>query len=137
MSDRWVTTRTNVLIALTVLFNSVGNVLLSVGMKGVGEVPSFSPGVLADIGWRAFTTGTIWLGITALVLFFVSYLLLLSRADYSYVLPASAGGYAVVTLLGAIVAGEHVGPVRWTGVLLISSGVALVGRTPVRTTEPG
>src|SRR5205085_11822055 len=84
---------------------------------------------------RAFNTTSVWLGIAVLTLFFVSYLCLLAMADYSYVQPASAGGYAVVPILGWTFAGEHVTSIGWMGIALISVGVALVSRTPSQTTR--
>jgi uncharacterized membrane protein len=127
--------RTSILIALTVLLNSAGNVFLSVGMKRVGEIHRFSLGDLAAAGLMTAANASIWIGIALLALFLVSYLLVLSWADYSYVHPASAFGYALVPLLAYAVAGDQVSPVRWGGVLLICLGVLLVGRTPVRTTD--
>jgi drug/metabolite transporter (DMT)-like permease len=126
-------TRTAVLIAMTVLFNSVGSLFLSIGMKQVGKVQEWSLMQLATMGRMTAASGTIWLGVGMLALFFVSYLLVLSWADYSYVLPASAAGYAIVPLLGYVFGGEQVSRLRWGGVVLICLGVILVGRTPVRT----
>ena len=79
----------------------------------------------------------LWLGVAVLVLFFVCHLVLLSWADYSYVQPASASGYAIVPLFGWLLAGEQVGALRWSGVFLISLGVVLVGRTCARTSDGG
>jgi drug/metabolite transporter (DMT)-like permease len=129
------TTRTLALTALTVLLNAIGNVLLKIGMRQVGEISSFSPEVLQSAVWQASATGMLWLGVGVLALFFICYLVLLSWADYSYIQPASAGGYAIVPLFGWLLAGEQVGAVRWGGVLLICIGVVLVGRTCVRTSE--
>jgi uncharacterized membrane protein len=134
MTTHSLTSRTAALIVSMVLFNSVGNVLMSLGMKQVGEMNGFSAGVLAATSWRLVTSGAIWLGIGTLLLFFAAQLLLLSWADYSYVQPASAGGYVATPLLGVMFAGEHMSPIRWGGVLLICLGVVLVGRTPLRTT---
>jgi drug/metabolite transporter (DMT)-like permease len=131
------TTRTLGLTALAVLLNAVGNVLLKVGMQRVGEIRSFSPGALEAAAWQASTTGMIWLGVAVLTLFFLCYLVLLSWADYSYIQPASAGGYAIVPLFGWLLAGEQVGALRWSGVFMICAGVMLVSRTCVRTTESG
>ena len=78
----------------------------------------------------------IWLGISCLLLGFVSYLLVLTWADYSYVMPASAVGYPIVTFLGFAILGERVSFAGWMGVLLICAGVMLVERTPLHTTEP-
>jgi uncharacterized membrane protein len=126
--------RTYGLLASMVLFSSVGNVLLSKGMKQVGEVADFSPPALLSVFLKTFTNGSIWLGIFSLMLFFISYLLLLSRADLSYVLPASAIGYAVVALLGYLLLGESVSTMRWIGVFFICGGVVLVGGTAPSTT---
>ena len=115
-----------------ILFSSLGNVLLSKGMKQVGEV-DFSLLALISAFQKTFTNGSIWLGISSLLLFFVSYLLLLSWADLSYVLPASAIGYAFVALFGYLLLGEAVSPLRWLGVLFICGGVLLVGGTDPST----
>ena len=128
------TMRTLALTALTVLLDSVGSVLLKIGMRRVGEISSFSPEALTRVAWQASTSGMLWLGVAVLALFFVCYLVLLSWADYSYIQPASAGGYAIVPLFGWLLAGEQVGALRWSGVFLISVGVVLVGRSRVRTT---
>ena len=45
--------------------------------------------------------------------------------------------YGVVALLGYLVLGEPISPVRWIGVLTICAGVFIVGHTPPRTTESG
>jgi hypothetical protein len=123
------------LLALMVLFSSFGNILLSKGMKAIGEVHDYSPTALAQVFFKTFTSGPIWLGIASLLVFFVCNLLLLSWADYSFVQPALAIGYAVVALLGYFVLGEFVSPMRWIGVAIISAGVALVGATEPRTTR--
>jgi drug/metabolite transporter (DMT)-like permease len=127
-------TKTYVLLVLLVAFGSVGDILLSKGMKQIGAVNDWSPAALLDVGLQTFTSGTIWLGIASLILFFVCYMLVLTWADFSYVLPASATSYAVVPLLGYLLLGEVVSTLRWSGVALICVGVALVGRTPPRTT---
>jgi drug/metabolite transporter (DMT)-like permease len=62
-------------------------------------------------------------------------MMVLSWADFSYVLPATASMYAVVPLLGHFVLGERVTGLRWMGVALICLGVAFVARTPPSTTK--
>src|SRR2546430_17365594 len=59
----------------------------------------------------------------------------LSWADYSYVMPAGAIGYAALTFLAVVFLHESVSPRRWIGVVLICVGVLLVGQTKPRTTE--
>jgi drug/metabolite transporter (DMT)-like permease len=127
--------KTFVLILLMVLFGPLGDVFLSKGMKQIGAVSSWSPSGFASLFSQAFSSLLVWCGIGFLILFFVAYLLVLSWADYSFVQPASATSYVVVALLGALLLGEVITSVRWTGVLTICLGVVLVGGTPPRTTE--
>ena len=100
--------KTYILLAAMVFFSSLGNVLLSKGMKQIGEIHDYSHQALVGVFLKTFTSGTIWLGICSLLVFFISYLLVLSWADFSYVQPASAIGYAVVAVLGYLILGEIV-----------------------------
>jgi drug/metabolite transporter (DMT)-like permease len=127
--------KTYVLILFIILFAPLGNVLLSKGMKNVGRIALEHPQGLARIFIQVFSSPFVWLGIASLLLFFVAYLLVLSWADYSFVQPASATSYAVVALLGHFALKETISPTRWLGVLIICSGVLVVGNTHPRTTE--
>ena len=111
----------------------MGNVLLSKGMKQIGEIKNYSPSALLAVFFKTFTSGTIWIGILSFLIFFISYLLLVSWADFSYVQPVCAIGYAFVAVLSYFLLGEIISPLRWTGVVLIGAGVALVGWTEPRT----
>ena len=112
-------TKTHVWVIAMVLFSSVGDILLSVGMKEIGQVSVASPRLLLTAFLHTVTSGMIWLGISCLPLFFLSYLLVLTSADYSFVMPASAVGYPIVTFLGYAILGEEVSLTRWAGVILI------------------
>jgi drug/metabolite transporter (DMT)-like permease len=116
-----------------VFFSSLGNVLLSKGMKQIGEVTLYSAAALGNFFLKTLTSATIWLGIFSLLAFLVSYLLVLSWADFSYVQPVSAIGYALVAVLSYFLLGEIISPTRWAGVLFICAGVALVSGTDPRT----
>lgn len=127
--------KTLAMVALMVLCSSTGDVLLSKGMKQVGSVNFASLGALASTFLHILGNGTLWLGIAFLTLYTVSYMVVLSWADYSYVQPTAAIGYAIVPLLGYLVLGERVTPVRWSGVFFICLGVLVISLTQPRTTE--
>jgi multidrug transporter EmrE-like cation transporter len=125
---------TALLLALTIVLGAVGDLLLGVGMKHVGTIETGSVMVMMRAASRAITRVEIWLGIAVLSILFACSLILFSKIDYSYAQPASAVGYALVALLGYMVLGEAVTATRWAGIGFICAGVALVGRTPPRTT---
>jgi drug/metabolite transporter (DMT)-like permease len=127
--------KTFLLILSMVTFGPLGNTLLGKGMKQVGTINIRTLPDLVHIASRVFTSGTIWLGMISLLMFFISYMLVLSWADYSYVQPSSAFAYGIVALWGHFLLHETVTPTRWLGVLVISAGVFVVGYTHPRTTE--
>jgi uncharacterized membrane protein len=132
--ERRVRIKTLLMILVMVVCANVGDLLLKRGMTQIGAVP-FTPAALEHAFLMTITSKTIWLAILFLLGFTVSYMLLMSWADYSYVMPAGAFGYALLTLLAVVYLHESVSPRRWLGVFLICIGVLLVSQTKPRTTE--
>jgi uncharacterized membrane protein len=125
--------KTLVMILAMVVCANTGDLMLKRGMTKIGAV-QISPWGLAHALRLTVTSANIWIGILFLTGFLVSYMTVLSWADYSYVMPAGAFGYALLTLMAVIFLHENVSPMRWVGVLLICVGVLLVGQTKPRTT---
>ena len=118
------------LILLAVMLTaSVGDTLLSHGMKQVGPVS------LAHLSLLLAAIRNPWVitGILCLLGFFASYLTALSWADLTFVLPATAFGYVVVALLSKYWLHEHLSLSRWAGILLIVCGVGFVANGPSLT----
>jgi len=113
---------------------SVGNTILDKGMKELGPIDFSSRSAIWQGAFHTFTSGTIWLGIGCMLLFMVCHMLVLSWADYSFVMLFSAITYALVPLLGYLWLREYVPIARRIGIVLIVFGVFLVSRTPPRTT---
>ena len=130
-------TKTYVLLFLLVLLGSVGNTILSKGMKDTGDLDVSHFATLVAGAARVLTSGTIWLGIAMMLGFMVCHMLVLSWADYSFVMPFSAIAYALVPLFAYLFLHEQVSTSRWIGIVLIVLGVVLINRTPHRTTAPG
>src|SRR5579872_3672893 len=130
-------TKTYVLLFLLVVLGSVGNTLLSKGMKDAGDLDISHVSSLIAGATHVLTSGTIWLGIAMMLAFMVCHMLVLSWADYSFVMPFSAVAYALVPLLAYLFLNEQVSAARWIGIVLIVLGVVLINRTPHRTTPEG
>lgn len=126
--------KTLVMVLAMVVCANTGDLLLKRGMTSIGAV-EFSASGLTHAFRLTVANPTIWLGILFLMGFMVCYMTVLSWADYSYVMPAGAFGYAILTFLAVVFLHESVSPRRWIGVLLICVGVMLVGQTKPRTTE--
>jgi uncharacterized membrane protein len=126
--------KTLIMILAMVVCANVGDLMLKRGMIQIGAV-EISPAGLWHALILTIASGTIWIGILFLMGFMFSYMTVLSWADYSYVMPAGAFGYALLTLLAVVFLHETVSPRRWMGVMLICVGVLLVGQTRPRTTE--
>jgi len=133
-SEKRLRIKTLVMVLAMVVCANAGDLLLKRGMTEIGAVAITASGV-SHAFWMTVTSPTIWAGIIFLIGFMVSYMTVLSWADYSYVMPAGAFGYAILTLLAVVFLHENVTSKRWVGVLLICLGVLLVGQTKPRTTE--
>jgi len=116
-------------LAGVMIFGPIGDSLLSAGMKSIGNIS------LQHLTSIIFVITNPWiaLGILFLIAFFASYMTALSWADLTYVLPATSLGYVLIALIARFLLHEQVTPLRWLGILLISSGVGFVTQGPVLT----
>lgn len=124
--ENYLCARTSLFLATIVTGNLVGNLLLRVGLR----LGTSSPSV--NIIGRLIHPSVI-LGVLLLVVAVAAQLALLSWADLSYVNPVTAIGYVLSALAGWLFLHEQLSATRWAAIILIGSGVMLVGRTPART----
>lgn len=121
--------KTFVLVLVAVLIGGTGHVMLSKGMKTVGDLTEASSSRLGPMIARAVTSPWVLLGVTLQAGFFFLYLTLLSRAEVSQLLPMTAIDYIVVALLAQWLLAEAVTPVRWAGIAFVAVGVLLITRS--------
>ncbi len=131
-----VTFRKYLVLAGVTVFAAAGDSMLSHGMKQTGHISTqHLQGVIVAIlnPWVA-------IGIVSLLAWFASYMNALSWADLTYVMPATSLGYVLLALAARFALHEHVTPLRWLGIVLISSGVGFVAGgqalTPHEEHEP-
>lgn len=129
--DRKSNLKNRIFIAIVVLTNAGGNVLLALGMK---QMPDFDN--VSVMGYTASLFTNLWIlcGIAVLIVWMVAQLSMFTWADLTYVLPVTAGGYIVTAILGKFFLDETISLARWAGVALISFGVILVSETPPHDT---
>jgi len=98
--------RTFLFLAIVVLSGTGGDIAATHAMKQIGEVKNFAPRALLGVLRRVLQSGWMWLAIALMALAFFSLLALLSWAEVSFVVPATALNY-VVGALGAKILPQH------------------------------
>ena len=126
--------KTLVVLFVAICAQVLGDVCLTKGMKAVGEVNTLNPSVLFQLGLQVFKNPFIWFGIGTLTVFYLLYLVALSWADLSFVVPATAFGYLLNALMAKLLLHEPVSLGRWLGTAIICAGVAIVSTTEQKTT---
>jgi drug/metabolite transporter (DMT)-like permease len=115
-------------ILVVVFFSVVGDILIALAMKQVGDVHAIvkRSGVWTVVG-RVLSNSNFFLGVTAMAVAFFSLLFALSWGDVSLVAPAAAS----LTFIGNAFAAkiflhERVDRRRWIAAVLVAGGVALL-----------
>ncbi|HZS53041.1 MAG TPA: hypothetical protein VFA65_01455 [Bryobacteraceae bacterium] len=111
------------LLALTLLLRPFGNLSLAWGMRHFSSMLAMNPFVCV----RALFNPYVAIGVGALIFALFTRMALLSLADLSVVLPLTASGYILSTLLGRLFLREQVNADHWLGTILIFVGALLVG----------
>jgi ceramide glucosyltransferase len=114
------------MVLMVVFSNAAGDVFLTRGMKQVGDVSAL--GRFQIFGTIKQIVGNLNFiaGVACLAVSFFSFLTVLSWANLSFVVPATAIVY-VVTVLGAkFFLKEQIDWMRWAGTFLVCLGVALI-----------
>jgi uncharacterized membrane protein len=114
------------LVAIIVCATTGGEVLQTMGMKRHGEIHDFRIGAL---GAAAASIARHWhvpASIVLMAISFFSFITLLSVADLSFAVPATAGSIVLETILAKLVLKERVSRMRWMGACLVACGVALL-----------
>jgi len=116
--------KTRLFAVLTILSNVAGNSALTKGMQQLGGVGNSPLALIAALfhPWVA-------LGVALLIVWTLTHMALLSWADLSYVMPVTALSYVVTAFAARLLLNEYISLERWIGIVLITAGVTLVGRT--------
>lgn len=119
--------KTLTILLIALCFEAIGVVLLSRGLKQIGEVQRWTISEVARIVGRGVTNKHILLGVLFETIFFVGLLTLLANAEVSLIWPLTSLGFVITTLAARVLEREQVSPLRWSGVILIVIGAAIVG----------
>ncbi len=114
------------LVALTSACNTLGDVLNTAGMKREPEVEKLDLRSLIVMLSRIVRNPLVIGGVAALTTGFFAMMSLLSIANVSFSVPATAISYVLETLLAKYILKEDVGLRRWAAATLVACGVVLL-----------
>ncbi len=114
------------LLALVVLATSAGDLFQTIGMRQGGEIRDFRPGRLGRALAAVLRNRCVVLSIASFAVSFFAFLALISIAELSFAVPATAAAYVLETLLAKYVLHETIGRERWVGALLVTLGVVFI-----------
>lgn len=117
------------IMVLAVTAGTIGDLLLSKGMKEMGDVSAMGPRGMLAAAYQALTTPKLVVGTAMLAIFFFLWLAVLSWEDLSVALPLQALNYVLVAFLSQYYLGETVSPLRWAGTVLVCIGVMLITKS--------
>ncbi len=121
--------KTLVVMLIAITAGAVGDIFLTQGMKGGGDISAMNVRQILDTVFKALSNWRLILGTALQAVYFGLWLAVLSWEDLSVALPLQALSYLVVAFLAQLYLGENVGGMRWAGICLICVGVALVTRS--------
>jgi len=113
-------------VGLIVACNATGDLLNAFGMRKTGRVHDFRPSAIGRLLRLIFHNRHVIGGVIAMAVAFFALLSLLSIADLSFAVPATAASYLLETLLAQFILKEEVRWERWLGAGLVACGVALL-----------
>ena len=114
------------LAALTSICNTIGDVLNTAGMKREPEVEKLNIRALTAMLSRIVRNPLVIGGVASLTAGFLAMMSLLSIANVSFAVPATAISFVLETLLAKYILKEDVGLRRWAAATLVACGVILL-----------
>jgi drug/metabolite transporter (DMT)-like permease len=123
--------KTVIVMLLAVAAGTVGDILLTKGMKELGDISAMNLRGMLHAAFQALSCPKLIFGTAMLAVFFFLWLAVLSWEDLSVALPMQALNYVLVAFLSQYFLGEVVTPMRWAGTILVCVGVVLITKSSV------
>lgn len=116
-------------LAVTVLSQTAGDLLSAKGMTALGGIGDLGTRGLIRILRHIATHPIVLAGIALNAISFLSFIGLLSVAELSLAVPATASSYILKTALARWYLDEDVSMKRWAGAFFVAIGICLLATT--------
>jgi len=115
-----------IILLVGLVFEAMGVIYLSAGLKQIGEPQSISASEISRAIGRGVTNKKILLGVLFLATFFGTLIYLLSQRDASLIWPLTSLSFGMTCLAAKFILKEEVSWVRWAGVICIVIGAGII-----------
>jgi drug/metabolite transporter (DMT)-like permease len=112
---------------VSVCFAVAGQLTLKTAMDRVGRIGEAEMAAPADTLLRAAREPFLWVGLALFGISALFWLVVLSRVPLSVAYPFVGLSYVVIVAFARFVLHEQVPLLRWAGVLLVVSGIVVIG----------
>lgn len=116
------------LIVLNDLVDTVAQVLMKKGLIHTG-INSVTLSNISEFVSKGVSSPFLWLGILVYALNFFIWIVILYKIDLSIAMPVGSFCYIFVPVVAVLYLHEHVGMLRWLGILCIILGVHFVSKS--------
>ena len=117
-----------VLVLILVAATTAGDVFRSMGMKHHGEIDDFRPGAIGRALGALVRNRYVIVSTVSMAVSFFAFIKLVAIAPMSFAVPMSAATFIPETILARFLLKERVDWRRWTGAMLIASGVVFISQ---------
>ena len=100
--------QTALTLAILILCGALGDVSLAKGMKQVGALPTLRLRALLVLGRKMAHNRAVRLGLLCMIVDFLTFLVVLSWADVSFIVPATSLHFVLATLGAKWLLHEHI-----------------------------
>lgn len=118
---------TYLLIALTILFTIIGQLLVKAGMNHVGGFPALAKAYPAYL-LKAFTNWQVLLGLVCAVVASICWMGTMAKSEISFAYPFMALNIVLVLALSPIFFKETIKWTQWMGVVVVCLGLIITTR---------
>jgi multidrug transporter EmrE-like cation transporter len=115
------------LLLVSVGFAVAGQVTLKSAMNHIGQIGATEVRAVGDTVTRAAREPRLWAGLGLFGISSLFWMVVLSRVPLSVAYPFVGISYILIVLLSRYLLHEHVPLLRWVGVVVVATGIAIIG----------
>ncbi len=116
------------LIILSDIVDSVAQFAMKKGLLSTG-IHSISLGNMLEFVSKGASSVILWCGIFLYAVNFLIWIIILYKVDLSIAMPVGSICYVIVPIIAVVFLHEHMGLVRWLGILCIILGIHFVAQS--------